>query len=103
MDISPQELSQKIQNNDPDYIIIDVREDWEYEIEHIAHQNISLYSIPDRLDEFRSWKDKKIVVHCNTGKRSLQAQKFLKQQGIDNIINLTGGLDNYKSQLLIDK
>lgn len=98
MDISPQELRQILEENNPEYVVVDVREDWEYEAEHIAHVNISLYAIPNRLDEFKNWKDKKVVVHCKTGKRSHQAQKFLQQQGFRNIINLTGGIENYLAQ-----
>lgn len=95
MDITPEELKKKLNLKDSEIIVIDVREDWEYEENHIATLNIPLYSIPKRLDEFEKWKDRKVIVHCNSGKRSTQAQKFLRKQGFNNIINLKGGLDNY--------
>ncbi|QNL22921.1 rhodanese-like domain-containing protein [Hyphobacterium sp. CCMP332] len=95
MDINPEELNKKINLKDSEIVIIDVREDWEYEENHIAPYNIPLYSIPKRLNEFKQWKNKKIIVHCNSGKRSVQAQKFLRSQGIVNVYNLTGGLDNF--------
>ena len=95
MDISPEELKKQINFKDTVIIVVDVREDWEFEQQHITPNNIPLYSIPQRLEEFKKWKDKKVVLHCNSGKRSQQAQKFLRKQGFENIINLIGGLDNY--------
>ncbi len=95
MDISPQDLKKKLSLKETDFIVIDVREDWEYEENHIAPVNIPLYSIPQRINEFKKWNNKKIIVHCNSGKRSQQAQKFLRKNGFENIINLAGGLDNY--------
>ncbi len=95
MDITPEELNKKINLKDSEIVIVDVREDWEYEENHITPINIPLYSIPQRLNEFEQWKDRKVIVQCNSGKRSTQAQKFLRKQGFNNVINLIGGLDNY--------
>jgi len=36
--------------------------------------------------------DKPVILYCRTGARSAQACAFLMQQGIDNVINLSGGI-----------
>jgi rhodanese-related sulfurtransferase len=36
--------------------------------------------------------DKQVILYCRTGARSAQACAFLMQQGIDNVINLSGGI-----------
>ena len=52
---------------------------------------IPLASVPDHVDKIA--KDKKVVVHCRSGKRSGNAIQFLEQQhSFDNLYNLAGGI-----------
>ena len=74
---------------------IDIREKWEYEEQNIGTNNIPLYEIPKRLDELEKYKEKQLVVFCRTGKRGIQAQKFLAKQGFNNVLNLEGGIEAY--------
>jgi len=74
-----------------DVILIDVREDWEYEAGHIPGATlIPLGDIPNRLNEIP--KDKTVIAVCRSGNRSGQATQFLQQQGFDNIHNMQGGM-----------
>ncbi|MCS6818911.1 MAG: rhodanese-like domain-containing protein [Chitinophagales bacterium] len=47
--------------------------------------NIPLHEIPNRLNEFKGKKH--IVVFCRSGNRSAQAQRILKENGFNNVIN----------------
>jgi adenylyltransferase/sulfurtransferase len=40
-----------------------------------------------------------IVLYCHHGMRSARAQGFLKAQGFDKVINLTGGIDAWAVQV----
>lgn len=94
MDISAEHLKNRL-SREEDLVLVDVREDWEFEELSICSTNIPLYDIPHRVDQFKKWKDKNIVVFCKTGKRGHQAQKFLLKQGLTNVLNLSGGLEAY--------
>lgn len=77
--------------NKRDYIIVDVREEDEFEEGHI---NTAL-NVP--LSDFRSnYKtipnSKHIILVCRSGRRSLSALSFLKDHGYDHIANMTGGM-----------
>lgn len=93
MNIDAQELKDRIAKGESPNIV-DVREEWEYDEKNIGAKNIPLGSLPTRMDELGA-KDSEIIVHCKTGGRSAQAQKFLRSKGFTNVINLTGGIEGY--------
>lgn len=71
--------------------LIDVREPYEYEIAQIGGELIPLKSIADNADKIS--RDKKVVVHCRSGKRSADAIKELQEKfDFDNLYNLKGGI-----------
>ncbi len=81
---------EQIRNRD-DVVILDVREDWEYQEGHIPGAVlIPLGTIPNRLDEIP--RDKTVIAVCRSGNRSSQATQFLRSQGFDNVHNMTGGM-----------
>lgn len=89
-EVSVKELKQWMDSGD-DFQLIDVREPNEYEVAEIGGELIPLATIPDNADKIA--KDKKVVVHCRSGKRSANAIQFLEQQhGFDNLYNLEGGI-----------
>lgn len=94
MDIQAQELKERIEKGEA-INLIDVREEWEYEEKNINAKNIPLASLPSRLDDLGAAKDAEIIVHCKTGGRSAQAQKFLISKGFTNVRNLLGGIEGY--------
>lgn len=95
-ELNPGELSEYLED-DPmgqEYLIVDVREPAEYygDMGHIkGSRHIPLMGLKDSLDEFRS-ENKKIIFVCNSGERSYYACSFLKDQGIDDVVNLKGGM-----------
>ncbi|MBC7420835.1 MAG: rhodanese-like domain-containing protein [Bdellovibrio sp.] len=88
-DVPPQEVL----DNAKDLTLVDVREDSEYtgELGHAAGTTlINLSKIPQSLASLP--KDKPIVFLCRSGGRSAQAASFAKQQGVDNVFNMLGGM-----------
>lgn len=78
--------------------LIDVREDWEFAIGHIAGaQSIPLGQIPAAVQNFNA--DDELVMICHHGMRSLQAADYLAQHGFTQLINLTGGIDAWSREV----
>jgi len=89
-EITVQELKQKIDNKE-DFQLIDVREDFEYEVSNLHGELIPLGGILIEADKIS--RDKPVIVHCRSGKRSAAAIMQLEQQfGFDNLYNLKGGI-----------
>jgi adenylyltransferase/sulfurtransferase len=78
--------------------LIDVREPFEYEIARIdAAKLIPLGEIGVRMDELQ--REKPVVVHCHSGRRSAEAVRLLRQRGFTNVYNLEGGIDAWSDQI----
>jgi rhodanese-related sulfurtransferase len=88
-EISVQELKEKMDNGE-DFQLIDVREDFEYEVSNLGGVLIPLGGILIEADKVA--KDKPVIVQCRSGKRSAAAIMQLEQLGYTNLYNLTGGI-----------
>jgi rhodanese-related sulfurtransferase len=79
--------------------IVDVREPHEH-----AEFNIggTLYPLGRILsmdvDELESLKDKEVIFYCRSGNRSGQACMFAETMGFTNVINLTGGMLQWREK-----
>lgn len=75
-----------------DVVLIDVREPFELDICSIeGSEKIPMGSVPESLDAFAS--DKTYIIQCHHGGRSLRVTEFLRQQGIERVTNMMGGID----------
>ncbi|MBK7443926.1 MAG: MBL fold metallo-hydrolase [Bacteroidetes bacterium] len=82
-----------------DYVILDVRKPSEFENEHIKNAiNIQLSEIDLRAGELDA--DKKYIIHCAAGYRSMMAASILKEKGFNNFVNVAGGWGSIKKTSL---
>ena len=89
-EITVESLKAAIDHRSPVWIL-DVREPREFEICRIPGSTlIPLGELPRRYQELP--KDRQIVAHCKMGGRSAKAVALLRDQGITNARNLTGGI-----------
>ncbi|WP_422090577.1 molybdopterin-synthase adenylyltransferase MoeB [Tenacibaculum ovolyticum] len=80
-----------LQNNIAKYNLLDVRENWEREQNHINGQHIPLGELQQRFKELKT--DKTLVVYCKSGVRSKRAIAFLEDENLGmSFVNLKGGL-----------
>lgn len=80
----------------PDVVILDVREQDEWDAGHIPGALfIPMSEIQGRLSEVPT--DKTVIVQCRSGNRSSQVTDFLQQQGFTNIRNMAGGLNEWQA------
>ena len=71
--------------------LIDVREEHEFEICNLNGELIPMGEIPDNVEKIS--KDKPVVVHCRSGKRSGNVIQYLESNfGYTNLYNLEGGI-----------
>ncbi len=89
-EISVEELKTR-QDAGDDFVLLDVREPYEYEVARIPGSKlIPLGELPARLSELDTADD--IVVHCKMGGRSATAVRALQEAGFAKLHNVEGGI-----------
>jgi molybdopterin/thiamine biosynthesis adenylyltransferase/rhodanese-related sulfurtransferase len=91
--ISVKELKQRLdtrETNNDGFLLLDVREPYEYQIAQIGGLLIPQNDLPNRLSELDPSRE--IIVHCRSGARSQRAAELLKANGFQNVSNLAGGI-----------
>ncbi|MBP7272510.1 MAG: rhodanese-like domain-containing protein [Saprospiraceae bacterium] len=91
MDITVQELKQKLDNHE-NFIFIDVREPHEYDEFNLGAKLIPLGDMMTSVSAYDNHKDDEIIVHCRSGRRSQMAQEIFRMYGFSNVRNLEGGV-----------
>lgn len=86
-DISVEEFA-ALRDQD-DVLVLDVREESEYETVNLGGTLLPLAQLPDRIDEVPT--DRRVVVHCRAGWRGGKAVALLREQGVD-AWNVNGAL-----------
>ena len=87
--ISVQEL-QRLRASAQTFTLIDVREDYEYQICNLEGKLIPLKLLEQNIPDVAP--DSMLVVHCKLGGRSAKAAQLLVERGFTNVHNLTGGI-----------
>ncbi len=95
--ITPKELKMRL-NKGEKLVLLDVREQWEYNLAKIEGSIlIPLATLPRSLEKLDPQTE--IIAYCHHGMRSADATGFLLQQGFSNVKNLTGGIDAWSLQV----
>lgn len=81
--------------------LIDCREPAEHAIAHIAGSElIPMNTIPAQIQAIEKMADAgDLVVYCHHGMRSLSVVNWLRQQGVENVQSLDGGIDAWSAQV----
>jgi rhodanese-related sulfurtransferase len=96
-ELDPDQLRERRQAH-PDLQVVDVREDHEYEDEHVrdAH-HLSKGTIERDVEEVFPDKDTEMVLYCGGGFRSALATDNLQRMGYRNVHSLDGGIRALKA------
>ena len=74
--------------------LVDVRGASEYNTCHIDKaDNVFVGTLPQNLDKVS--KDKKVIIHCQSGDRSTIAYSILAKNGFTNVVNFSGGMNEW--------
>ena len=84
-------------NNNSDALIIDIRTAAEYLAGHIkGAKNVPLKGLVSDVEKFSDYKNKPVLIYCNSGNTVARALKILKNAGYQKINNLEGGIAAWK-------
>ena len=91
--ITPKE-AKEIMDSQEGYIILDVREQEEFDQGHVPGAILIPYTkIEDQAEEHLPQKDQLILVYCRSGRRSKIAAEALVELGYTNVKEFGGILD----------
>ena len=89
-----QEKAKEIMDGGGDYVILDVREQSEFDEGHIFGAVLIPYTeIEERAENELSDKDETILVYCRSGRRSKIAAEKLSELGYTNVLEFGGIID----------
>ena len=98
--ITPQEAFTLIQDNqnNPDFVIIDVRTPKEFADEHIEDAiNIDYRSETFRGELNKLDKNKTYLIYCRSGGRSGSALDIMEELNFREVYNMLGGINEWKA------
>ncbi|MBU6157745.1 MAG: rhodanese-related sulfurtransferase [Bacteroidetes bacterium] len=90
--------------NDPNTIVIDMRNHYEYEVGHFKDaleipSDTFREQLPMAADMMQEHKNKNIIMYCTGGIRCEKASAYLLHQGFENVYHLEGGIIHYVNQV----
>ena len=89
--VNPAEATLLINREDAQ--ILDVREADEFAAGHLSEaKNIPASKLAERIGELEKFKDKPVILSCQSGGRSSSACEVLRKAGFTNVHNLEGGV-----------
>ena len=82
------------QSDNQQPLLLDVRQPWEYDVCKIDDSLlVPMSQIPAKVESLDL--DRETIVICHHGIRSRSVGRYLEQNGFNNIINLSGGVDQW--------
>ncbi|MGO4886331.1 rhodanese-like domain-containing protein [Anaerobacillus sp. MEB173] len=97
--INVDQLTEMLQEQNEDVFFVDVREPHEYNEGHIKEMtNVPLSQLENSYQQIPT--DKKVVIICRSGNRSVQAAHFLMKQGYRDLVNVEGGMLEWSGEII---
>jgi rhodanese-related sulfurtransferase len=79
--------------------VLDVREADEYAESNIGATLLPLSKLRQMDTEgIDDWKGEEVIVHCRSGKRSMEACMLLETMGFEKTVNVTGGIMDWQAK-----
>ena len=95
-DLTPKEFKDYLL--DDEVILVDVREQWEFDICQI--KGSILMPMGEITKSYLNLnKDSKIALYCHSGIRSMHVANFLLSKDFDSVTNLQGGIDAWAQEI----
>ena len=100
MEISPQEVKQRLDAGEKLHLI-DVREPHEFAIAKIpGGELVPMRTVPMSLAQLQERASQgPLVVFCHHGMRSLNVVQWLRGQGLDSAVSMSGGIDAWSREI----
>jgi rhodanese-related sulfurtransferase len=95
-EIQAEELKSRLDHGD-NLFLLDVRDEYEYEISNIGGHLIPLPELSKRLRELDAQQE--IVTVCKMGPRGVKAAELLHNNGFGKVSNLRGGIHAWSDRV----
>ena len=95
-EIQAEELKQRLDRGESVFLL-DVRDEYEFEISNIGGHLIPLPELPRRFKELNARQE--IIAVCKMGPRGVKAVEFLQRQGFKKVLNLSGGIHAWSDRV----
>jgi rhodanese-related sulfurtransferase len=96
-EITVQELKEKLDQKAENFLLIDVRESFEYMVSNNGGEHIPLSSLQSRVHTLDA--NQEIAIICRSGARSANACAFLQHEGFENVYNVKGGMKTWAAEI----
>ncbi|HEX5024056.1 MAG TPA: rhodanese-related sulfurtransferase [Agriterribacter sp.] len=89
---------------DPETIIIDMRNHYEYEVGHFENaieipSDTFREQLPMAVNMMQEHKEKNIIMYCTGGIRCEKASAYMLHHGFHHVFHLEGGIINYAKEI----
>src|SRR5699024_5608046 len=92
-EIAPRQVKQMLDSGE-DFLLIDCRKPDEWDTCHIEGAKlIPIQQVAHHYDQLEKDRDKKIVIHCHSGGRSMKMTQMLRHSGFKDVKSMAGGID----------
>jgi rhodanese-related sulfurtransferase len=82
-------------------VVFDVRDEKAYEAGHIIDsRSVPAASLAERADSIKKFKEKPVLVYCDSGSAASGVAKTLQAQGFTKVVSLRGGLQSWLQENL---
>lgn len=100
IEIQASQLAKLMADQAPVFLL-DCREEYEYQIARIMPSElIPMNTIPSSLNRIEALAEgKQLIVYCHHGVRSLNTVVWLRRQGLENAVSLTGGIERWSMEI----
>ncbi|MGA2730605.1 MAG: rhodanese-like domain-containing protein [Terracidiphilus sp.] len=95
-EIQAEELKSRLDQGE-NLFLLDVRDEYEFEISNIGGHLIPLPELSKRLHELSPRRE--IVTLCKMGPRGVKAVELLQKQGFKRVSNLRGGIHAWSDRV----
>lgn len=95
-EVAAEQVKQRLDAGDDSFVLIDCREDREWEAGHLPRAVHLGRGIIDRdLPKVVPDPEREIVIYCGSGARSAMAADHLRQMGYRNVKSMAGGITGW--------
>jgi adenylyltransferase/sulfurtransferase len=99
MEVAPIEVKAMFDDK-ADFLLLDCREADEHATVRISQAVLlPMSELIERVSELENQRNRRIVVHCHRGGRSLRVANWLRQQGFAGAQSMKGGIDQWAVEI----
>ncbi len=98
-EFTPRQVKQ-LRDAGHDLLLLDCRTPGEWHTARIDGATLlPMQETVERLSELDAHRQRKIIVYCHHGMRSLQVTSFLRRQGFADVRSMAGGIDLWSTDI----